>query len=603
MPIEPLRGLFDRIEAEIKPIDEQTIGAEIKQEFETKAVTPTSDAEVAELFAFAFCADYRDAGTGWGTYYGPKFVLPGSDGQMIEFPAQERINGEVLNYWKSRALEARHPSLSLRYADLFVDFYKNGTGGDGFIDMARRVIDMTIEVCERSLDDDFGYITKLGRAFEVERLIGCNHRFEDLKKVAIETEGRMAQDDKPGLWGRVFTWLLLDGKGKFTLTDQEKNNLVADIEARLQRLSQAEEPNAWAFECGANLLSQHYGASSDAAALQGVLERLEDVLRKDKHSNSNGILVTNYLQKLIDVYSRFQQQYGFAKQAVGRITAEMGNLGERGKSDMHTVSAEVQITDEQKNEFINAIFKPELQTIVERMAVHFVPRKDKVKAQLDDLSKKYVFQYLVSSKIVSEDGYALAEFGSIQDDPDQHLVHHLSKVIHFETPFLFWSFEELKKRYAPEDLYRVLAKCPLFKSEDRPYLEKILSAFWQGDFLVASALMIPFVEDAIRNLFKLNKQQYIVPNKEHGGYKLIGLHGLIKAGLIKAVYRDLGESVELYLDTLLCTPVGWNLRNNFAHGVNKMSLTGEEVANRLMHVLFCLSLIANKKEEPDGESE
>lgn len=602
MPIEPLRNLFERIEAEIKSIDEPIVGDEIKKEFETKGITATSDEEVAELFAFAFHANYRDADTGWGSYYGPKFVLPGSDGQMVEFPTRERINAAVLNYWKSRALEAKHPALSLRYADLFVDFYKNGAGSDGFIDMARRVIDMTIEVCERSLDDDFGYITKLSRAFEVEKLIGCNHRFEDLKKVAIATEGRMAQDDKPGLWGRVFTWLLLDGKGKFTLTDQEKSNLVADIESRLQRLSQAEEPNAWAFECGANLLSQYYGASGDAAALQSVLERLEDVLRKDKHSNSNGILVTNYLQKLIDVYSRFQQ-YDFAKRAVVRITAEMGNLGERGKSDMHTVSAEVQITDDQKSEFINAIFKQELQTIVERMAVHFVPRKDKVKAQLDDLSKKYVFQYLVSSTIVSEDGYALAEFGPIQDDPDQHLVHHLSKVIHFETPFLFWSFEELKKRYTPDDLYHILAKCPLFKKEDRPYLEKILSTFWQGDFLVASALMIPFVEDAIRNLFKLNKQQYIVPNQEHGGYKLISLHKLIRAGLIKAVYRDLGESVEFYLDMLLCTPVGWNLRNNFAHGVNKMSLTGEEVANRLMHVLFCLSLVTTKKDGGDDQSE
>jgi hypothetical protein len=44
--------------------------------------------------------------------------------------------------------------------------------------------------------------------------------------------------------------------------------------------------------------------------------------------------------------------------------------------------------------------------------------------------------------------------------------------------------------------------------------------------------------------------------------------------------------------------VGWNLRNNHAHGINKQMFGSEDVANRLMHVLLCLALV---RTADDGE--
>jgi len=597
MPIEILKELFERIDSEIKPIDELAISASIKKVFENRGTKATTDQEIAELFAFDFHPNYHDQGTKGGTYYGPQFVFPNDQGEMAEFPSAQRLNDNILDYWKTRAIETRHPLVALRYADLFVDFYKHGgKTREGFFEMAKRVIDMTIEICKSSLDDDHGCITKLGRAFKVAKLMGLGYRIDDLKKTAIATEQRIAQDDKPGLWGNSFKWLLLENE-KINLTKEEEGDLVADMEARLIRLAEAEEPKVWPFECGAHLLAQYYALKGSVSDLQNLLTRLENILRKDKYSNSNGMLVTNYLQKLIDIYSRFPG-HEFARQAVGRITGEMGHLGDRGKFEGHTVSAEVTITDKQKMDFIDAVFKgSNLEMVINRIAVHFVPKKDSVQSQLNNISKKHVFRYLVTSKIVSEDGYTLVEFGPIQEDPDQHLINHLSQVIHFASPFLFWSFEELKKRYTPKELYEILAQSPLFKPEEKPYLEKILSSFWIGDFLTASSLMVPLIEDSIRNIFRLNKQPYLRSDSEYRGYMLIALHNLIKAGLVKNVYRDLGESMELYLETLLCSPIGWNLRNNFAHGVNKMSLMNEEVSNRLMHVLFCLSLVKANADE------
>jgi hypothetical protein len=66
-------------------------------------------------------------------------------------------------------------------------------------------------------------------------------------------------------------------------------------------------------------------------------------------------------------------------------------------------------------------------------------------------------------------------------------------------------------------------------------------------------------------------------------------------GLVKAVFKTMGGDIEYYLRVLLTERIGWNLRNNFAHGINKKLFESEDVANRLVHVLICLSLVRSNK--------
>lgn len=102
--------------------------------------------------------------------------------------------------------------------------------------------------------------------------------------------------------------------------------------------------------------------------------------------------------------------------------------------------------------------------------------------------------------------------------------------------------------------------------------------------------MMPLIEDAVRNLYRINNICYIKRNKL-GGYDVLSLDDLIMSGLVKEVFQSLGEHVEYYFRVLLTSPIGWNLRNNFAHGINKSFFENEAVTNRLLHVLLCLSLI------------
>ncbi|MBS3788831.1 DUF4209 domain-containing protein [Candidatus Bipolaricaulota bacterium] len=57
-------------------------------------------------------------------------------------------------------------------------------------------------------------------------------------------------------------------------------------------------------------------------------------------------------------------------------------------------------------------------------------------------------------------------------------------------------------------------------------------------------------------------------------------------------FGEAGEDMVLYLKMLLTDPRGLNLRNKVCHGLgNTANLCNYQVADRIVHVLLCLSLI------------
>ena len=593
-----LKGYLDDLEQNIKSIDEFSVGQSIGEIIKTKEGKITEKQELAEYIAFQFLPDYPNKETSWGTYYGAMFILPNKEGQMVEFPSIRQIDDEILNYWRKRANTSKHPSLTCRYADLVVDFEPAIKKATIDYKLAQKVIDSTIEICSKDLDDGLGCKTKLKRALALVRQINDNTRLENLKKAIIETETKFAEDDKPGLWGYAFDWLLLDNADKIVLTEDEKNNLVNGLEGRLKKLMESSDPDPWFVECAVSPLAEYYSKIKNETALKLVLDKFEAAFRANKYANSDGLLIVNYLEKLFEVYSKYLR-FQFAKSARDRITTELSNLGDRGKFATHKISVEVPVKKEDIDKFIQSIFGGDgfdkLEKIIAKLAVNFVPKKDSVEKQLKDISQKHPFRYLVSNTINSGDGYPIAKFGSINEDYDQHLLQHFAQNLHFQSIFLRLVFNELREKYKPEALYNVLMLSPIFREEDKNYILKILNSFWGKDYLTSCCLAVPLIEDAVRNLFRLNGLSFIRKSEDSGGYDVLPLRKLLDQGLIKATFGTLGESIEYYFKVLLTAKIGWNLRNNFAHGINKNSFADEDVANRIIHVLLCLSLI--KKNE------
>lgn len=584
-----LQQYFKGLEESLEIIDDFSVGQEIEKILNSKKEKINDQHELAELIAFQFTPEYTKQEEGWGTYYGPMFILKNKEGQFVEFPSIKQINEEIIKYWEGRAKLIKHPLLALRYADLATEFGHKILGKFNH-ETAQKAIDATIEVCTKGLTDGLYCQIKLERALSLAVLLKDEKRLEKLKLAIISTEKKYAEDDKPGLWGFSFKWLLITYANKITLSNDEKELLINELEERLTRLTSVKDPDPWLVENVVLLLAKYYKKIGEEKLLQEVLSKLETAFKNNKYANSDGLLINNYLQKLVDVYTEYSE-FEFARVAKANIISRISTLGKDASFQTHKISVETTITNAQIKKVIDSIFQEnDVHKTIMRIAVNFVVRKNHVENDLKNISKKHPIQFLVTNSIMSQDGYTTVKFGSISEDYSQHLIKHFSQNITFQSPFLNLIFEELKKRYQPNEVKEALILSPAFRAEDGDYILKILEALWSNNYLVASCLSIPLIEDSIRNLYRVNNQPFIRTN-DSGGYDVQYLDKLLSKGLINTIYGNLGVDMEFYFRVLLTERIGWNLRNNFAHGISKTEFFREDVAYRLAHILMCLGLL------------
>jgi hypothetical protein len=119
-----------------------------------------------------------------------------------------------------------------------------------------------------------------------------------------------------------------------------------------------------------------------------------------------------------------------------------------------------------------------------------------------------------------------------------------------------------------------------------------LNAYFCEDYLVAIHLLIPQIEEAIRNLIEYSGGNVLKPSR-NGGYQLRTFDDLLRDDLIE---RGLGENFANYFRILFTDQRGWNLRNEVCHGMANPNRFDAQTADRVIHGLLCLGLIKKKSE-------
>ncbi len=593
-----LKTYFSELDSKPELVEEYSIGEKIGEILNVRQQKISDKEELADYLAFEFMPNYKNQETGWKTYFGPKVVWKNDKDEFIEFPSIQQVDQDILSYWRTKVDNLKNPILLYRYANLVFDLEPVILKNNIDFKLAQKIIDSGIDICSNNLNDGLGCRFKLERCFKLALQINDSERIARLKNVIFDIEIKYAEDDKPGLWGHTFQWLILDNNRNASLSDEEKNKIITNIEERLSRLLALDNSDPWHVECAVRLLAPYYFNNRDEKNLKRVLLNFENTFRNNQYANSDGMLVSNYLEQLKDIYSDYTS-FDFAKESRDRIINELGTLGDRGKFNTHQISVETQIKQKDIDKFLTSIFGDDdsapVNMVLGKTAVNFILKKQVVDEQLKDLSKNHPLSYLIGHVMASEDGYPMVKFGSIEEDYDKHLLENFSRNLHFHAVFLRMVFDKMRKIFTPEIVAENFLLSPVFRDDDKEYVLKLLKHFWDEDYLAVGCISIPLIEDSIRNLSRLNGQTYIKGNGQ-GGYDVVELDKLLRQGFIKETFQKLGEDVEYYFRALLTERVGWNLRNNFAHGINKNLFKTEDVANRLLHVLLCLSLVRKNEQ-------
>lgn len=567
----------------LKPLLENEIYNLIQKQIPEGYDEPSPE-EMAELIAFRFLEPGKNKNRKSCFYFQPPSVIKNEDGIVNEFPSVSMVNTDTITYWSARLEQTNHPVLAARYAGLIYDMSLHVTGSKPLFSIGKKYIESLLDLVEQKLYKVPVYaIGKIGRALEVALSLNNPDLIEKCKMAIFNLERDIAISDKPGLWGFTFD-LLMDGKRKF-VSDDEESTIVKDLEKRLENMLLVD---SWCAECSAKRLMGYYYHKKRPEEIKRIINRLGT-----SYSNATNGLATiqqvHYTEQLYQFYKKFQLNEE-AENYLKKIRA----LSKETDKDMKSVFSELNIPKDKVDKYVDQILTGDNSEILfARIIEACTPRIDELKEELNNLAKTAPLQFMISRDLLDKKGRRVAKIAPIAEDPESHLVLHISNAIRIGTIFLNFIFEEAINRelLTAHELLKFMNKSCIIEKDRFSIFQKGFEAYLNGDYLVATHILIPQFEEAIRNLVEMNGGSIMIQKGD--AFNLKTFDHLLNDEIIIDVF---GEDKSLYFRTLFTDKRGWNIRNNVAHGMfDTEQFQNKQNIDRILHAILCLGMVRLKE--------
>ncbi len=543
---------------------------------------------LADQIALEVLPDYGRKESGWGTYHGP--VMEFANGATV--PDFSSFTADYVTVWVRRCRDLKHPLLKARFADVAWDLYRKIPQAVCPHDVPRVMVDAVLTgVADGLYPNEIDCIRDLRRALIVAVSLRDDSRTTAVRSSILDYEERVAVDALPGLWGFGFD-LLLDDKRKPGTTPEEETRIITALESRLARLSGHDDPA---------VLDPHHveGAALRLAGHYRRVNRMEDVRRVlglyaqsylKKVDGTDHPAGSAWLEQVHDTLLKFNL-HDEAK----AILPHYCDAAQRMRRQMPYHQESITIDGNEVEQYLLEMTGGEWEVVFTRLIGRYLPRREIEMGRLREAMKDRTILDLFPPTLVGDDGRTLARVGTLDEDPEGHLVLQYSRSMGFAATFLRLVVDRLveTRHLSVREIADYVYQSPVLDQSKRAIVEAALTAFLAKNWLVAIHLLVPQIEDTIRRLVGLTGGPTMKKKREkHDGMQLRNLDELLRD---ERVLRILGEDEAFYLRVLLTDQRGWNLRNEVCHGITQLDGFNSATADRLLHALLLLGSLRLKE--------
>jgi hypothetical protein len=539
---------------------------------------------VAEIVAFAMQANDHHRLSSWDLYFGPLWSARSEDGEQSDWPSLSGVTLEMLDYWRQRASTSHHSVMKARYADLLWELPKKLKNAKPDGAMARIAIDAYLEGIEKQrYEDTSESIAKAARALDIALSLNDDQRVILARDRLLTLEDSVSEADPHG-WGYCFDLFIDPGNKRIPMSDAQRDQLVAKMEARLT--TQAAQPknefHPVGLEKAALTLAKYYRSVGRADDVKRVLNLYRDFVC-GMRGIAPALIVSHALESLYTQLRAFGQF-----EEADSLSEIMRVVGEETTAEMKPISTEVKIPKEKVEEFLDAMLAGSSDDVLTKLAVYFVPKRKQLEPNLRKLAATAPLGYTIPRALTDEYGRTVARIGGIDDDFDGQLLQYMSQCLQLDGVWLEWvvSRGTSSRVISRELILAFLFKSPVFSERRRKTLEAGIDAFMRHDNIAALHILIPQIEQSLRELaIVIGAPVY---TQRRGEIRLRVLDDLLRDQNIKKVF---GDDVLTYFGVLFTDQRGWNLRNDVCHGLASYEVVeSARAVTRVIHSLLVLAL-------------
>lgn len=204
-----------------------------------------------------------------------------------------------------------------------------------------------------------------------------------------------------------------------------------------------------------------------------------------------------------------------------------------------------------------------------------VPERKRVEQSVTSSADTFFgFGSLFPIGILGKDGKSIAKSRPIKKSNDEvdlgafqdALEHRTSELMDFFSQIMIWNtLNYIRSKFVIEEKdIREIVENSVIVPEDRKeaYIKGLMAGFL-GDFLTALYILIPQVENSVREL-AIQCGEPVYNLNENGIEELKTMHAVLE---LEGVKECLDDDFLLAIKTIFCSKFGFNMRNDIAHGL------------------------------------
>ena len=520
--------------------------------------------------------------------FGYKFSGINEDGTSFEIPSVDNIDSDTIEYWKQRVSECQNPILKARYSGLVYTFCKTVTGEEPPFEFCREYINALITIAKNGYSKyEMPAFSKLDRAFKLSCSINDKSLIDESKNALINLVNNC---DKRGSWGYCYEVLI--GNKKANLSSEEEKSIIDKLEGHLSLLINDENNDPWAIQAIATMLADYYNKNNKKEDVKRVLVEIGKAFDK-RIDKATALQASGWLEIVYKIY----KQYGL-KDESEVLLIRIHEISAKIKDELRETKVPFEIPTAELEKFISEITTGTKDEILYNIAYQFIPNKDDSRQLVLDIAKKHPLMSFAPHRLLDEKGRTIAVVGTVDKDLEGNVILQIANGFQLTCHFLRGVFNEAytKNDIKKDDIITFLKNTPLIEPDRMSIIEAGIEAYFTGNYLCAIHLLIPQIENAMRNLVGFSGGNIYKPAK-NGGFNLKTFDDILRDEIVLNV---LGEDCSTYFRILFTDQRGWNLRNDVCHGLSNPNRFNLMVADRLIHSLLIIGTI--RKEEVDDET-
>jgi hypothetical protein len=517
----------------------------------------------------------------WGTYFRPRSSEPQADGTTIDSPDIRRLDAQSVERWKQRARATNDPVVKARFADVVWDLEQAVTGGRG---RSTEFAEMAVDAYLRTVSEQ-RYGHPMEATFPLHRalMIATQLNHETLiKKVAtrILELGEAAPPTSPGIWDMPSSVFLENKRIPANLVQRMKDQL----EARLAEA--AASNNEWSAHVAGTSLLQYLRPVQDRTERQRVVKVIGDVHRRNAEGwpSQRAIGVLRTIAILYEQEALSEE----AKELNLYIEKRGQTANQEMKTFQYTVSLDRQETESRLDKLLTGTAAyPALY----RLAYACLPNLETLRKFIADASELAPISRSITRSYSGSHGLPSSQVGSPEDDPNGNLVELFQRDPETKMIHLVLGMRAAREKFkftSAELIDQMLVGSPLFHEDRRGFFEQGFAAYESGDYMKAIHVLVPQVENMMRELLGELDAGKVKPNKQQPHlFDHKNMNDFFREPL---VIESMEESLYHFLKSLYIDRRGFNLRNDLAHGIADARAFDEQTAGLVMQSIILLSL-------------